>query len=122
MLCRNDDPVHVVDLRQSFSLEDHHGPAHANMTVTRGTNFHGLLTDVVDGAVWWHVKCEWSFIHVNDEVQWIVVYFAAIDDVAMEPENLLWYPVISFHSQIVTQNSQFVSHMKSQVNFSKFVE
>ena len=79
-LCRNNDAVLVVHLRQSFLLEDHHALKFSavsstrqhdrdrNLLVSRGTNFNGLLADAVDGAVWWLVKCKWSFIHVSGEV------------------------------------------------------
>ena len=58
LLCRNNDAVLVVDLRQSFSLEDNHGLKFSAVSstrqhdrdpillVSRGTNFHGLLADV----------------------------------------------------------------------------
>ena len=48
--------------------------------ISCGTDFYSFLSGAVDCAVWWHVEREQSFIHVSDEVQWVAVFFTAIDD------------------------------------------
>ena len=51
-------------------------------------DFDCFLAHVVDHTVWWQVKCEWSFIHVSDEMQWVVVLFMEIDDEALKSDDL----------------------------------
>lgn len=91
----------VVDLRNSFSLEDDHQLYFLTIPAARqyncnsiflifcGADFDGFLACVIDGTVWWQVKSEWSFIHVGNEMECVTVFFTAIHDKAMESDNLL---------------------------------
>lgn len=40
-----------------------------------GADFDGFLAHVIDRTVWWHVKSEWSFIHVSNEMEWVTVLY-----------------------------------------------
>ena len=51
--------------------------------------FDGFLAGVVYSTIRWHVEGQWSFVHVSDEMQWEVVFFTAINDVAMKSDYLL---------------------------------
>lgn len=41
----------------------------AILFINCGTNLDCLLSQVVNGSIWWHVKCKWHFVHVGNYMQ-----------------------------------------------------
>lgn len=113
----------VVDLRNSFPLEDYHWfkfqtistarqyDCNSILLVSRGADFNGLLSSVVDRTVWRHVECERSLVHVSNEMQWVAVFLTEINDEASDgigrssPRNRLADVVLTLFSVVVTDRS-----------------
>ena len=91
--CWNNNHVLVIDFWNIFPLQDDHwlycsfvpSPQHANTILTPiffvsyGEDFDSFLACTVDCVNRWHVKNEWCFIHVHNEMQWLAVFVMVTD-------------------------------------------
>lgn len=95
------DSMLVCNLGHSFSLEYHHwselqsfASKHqhnscAILLIPGHSNLSSFLSRVVDCVVRLHVKCQWHFVHVCNNMQCIIVLFAKIYNKMMELGDLL---------------------------------